>query len=558
MEITAVSQEVSPYNIPLSENKAKEWIDSLSVTDFGESTKRIFHGLVDLNRRALPSGARVRIGEKLMPKFDVLLSNLQRHLNQRSFPLPERSQRIFDLSQALLLEYAGLYQLAALDMLTRDEGGKRDLQTAIYRVIDYLGQYLLSSYSVYSRTGETIWHDIHHMYLLASERGLDMKKFDGGRENARSIEARYIQINLLALFKPYTLRQEEIVRIARYVETVTPLVRISQEPLAEERIGDIVHAALLNNDEPAVLMPYRDLPHSPTVRVFNMRKLILQLDEMIQELAQDQLAGLTMKNGLSRNLIKRMIFNLTTVRNRSSNRFAKQEKLAVVLGLHSVLDALSKQVSMPTAEDRREEDMLFSTMTYGELNYVAQSKPQLQKAAGGIDLDRGIYIWDMINSSVGGYGLFWPHKEPSSVRVGELVGLRDMSSDENLWMVGVIKWMEFINKKGLFCGVEVLSSKLLELEVVAVNNRKIPQRLPLPGLMLPSVEGLRPDPVIILPSYVLQSGDELQVKLQGRQERVSLAVLDECLGSFAHFRFKKLSDNHGKESEGFESLWGTL
>ena len=558
MEITAVSQEVSPYTIPLSENKAKEWIDSLSVTDFGESTKRIFHGLVDLNRRALPSGARIRIGEKLMPKFDVLLSNLQRHLNQRSFPLPERSQRIFDLSQALLLEFAGLYQLAALDMLTRDEGGKRDLQTAIYRVVDYLGQYLLSSYSVYARTGETIWHDIHHMYLLASERGLDMKKFDGGRETAKSIEARYIQINLLALFKPYSLRQEEIVRIARYVETVTPLIRISQEPLVDERIGDIVHSALLNNDEPAVIMPFRDLPHSPTVRVFNMRKLILQLDEMIQELAQDQLAGLAMKNGLSRNLIKRMVFNLTTVRNRSSNRFPKQEKLAVVMGLNGVLEALSKQFRTNSPEERREEDLLFNTMTYGEVSYLAQSTPTTTKSNGGIDLERGIYIWDMINSSVGGYGLYWPHKEPSSARVGELVGLRDMSSEDNPWMVGVIKWMENINKKGLFCGVEVLSSKLMELEVQAVNNRKIPQRLPLQGLMLPSVEGLRPDPVIILPSYVLQSGDDLTLKLQGRQERVSLAVLDECLGSFAHFRFKKINEKHGKESEGFESLWGTL
>ena len=37
-------------------------------------------------------------------------------------------------------------------------------------------QVLLLNYSVYIRTRETLWHDIHHLYLLAVENGVDQVK----------------------------------------------------------------------------------------------------------------------------------------------------------------------------------------------------------------------------------------------------------------------------------------------------------------------------------------------------------------------------------------------
>lgn len=557
MDTTAERQDISRYTIPLSEVKAKEWIDSLSVTDFGETTKRVYHGLVDLNRRALPPAVRIRVGERLRPKFEVLLSNLQRHLSYRAFPLPERGQRIFDLNQSLLLEFAGLYQLAALDMLTRDEVNKRALQVAIYRVIDYLGLYLLTTYSVYTRTRETIWHDIHHMYLLASERGVDMQRIPEGRAGAVSVEARYIQVNLLALFKPHSLRQEEVLRIARYIESVTHKVKVSHEPLEDERVGDFVHAAILNNDEPAVIMPFRDLPHSPTVRVFNLRGLIMEMDALIQSVSQEQSSGLVMQNGLSRNLLKRMVFHLTVVRSRQYNRFPKKEKVALVMGMQGILDSITRSYQQGSAEEKREEDLLFNNLLYGEASLITggqQSKPLVP-----VDVGRDMQIWDMTNSSVGGYGLCWQHKETSSARVGELVGLRDVSTDKNPWMVGVVKWMEHVGKQGLYCGIELLSTKIMTLAVQGVANRKVANKFPQDGLMLPSIEGIRPDPVLILPAYIFQPGDEIPLKLREREERVVLTSLDECLGAFAYFRFRVVNEQETKRSDDdFGSVWDAL
>lgn len=550
MDTIAEHQDISRYTIPLSESKAKDWINSLSITDFGDTTKRVYHGLADLNRRSLSPVVRVRIGERLRPTFDLMLKNLSRHLSCRAFPLSERGQRIFDLNQSLLLEFSGLYQLAALDMITRNEVNKRALQVAIYRVLDYLGWYLISSYTVYVRTRESIWHDAHHMYLLASERGLDKMKISGGREGANSIEERYIQMNVLALFKPYSLRQEEVVRIARYVETVTHTIKIANDIMQMDTKQDFVHAAILNNDEPAVIMPYRDLPHSPTVRVFNLSPVILDLDRQIQAASREQNSGLILKNGMSRNLLKRMVFHLTTIRNRQFNRFPKTEKVAVVLGMKTVLEAVSSTCQGGSAEQQREEDLLFDNMLYGEASLVTASKKDLAETTNNMQ------IWEMINSSIGGYGLRWTHKESSALRVGELIGLRDISNENNAWIVGVVKWMEYINKQGFFCGVELLSAKVQALSADQVLNREVTHKFPQQGLMLPSIAGFRAEPVLILPAYIFQSGDKISIDLQGRQEQVLLSALDECLGAFAYFRYKTITEDEKQKAEDdFGSLW---
>ncbi|HPQ95892.1 MAG TPA: hypothetical protein PLN94_09915, partial [Thiolinea sp.] len=453
----------------------------------------------------------------------------------------------------------------ALDMLTRDQGSKRALQISIYRVIDYFGRYLLSSYSVYQRTRETVWHDIHHMFLLACEHNLEAVKFNSGDEDARSIEARYVQINLLALFRPYSLRQEEVFRVERFVRSISKEVRIGRELLEDEVYGDFVHAVVLNNDEPAIVMPFSDLPHSPTVRVFKMRELLVHLDRLIQDSMHENAGALTLPNGLSRNLAKRMAYHLTTVRSRSANRFPCNEKIATVMGIPNVLEVIRSSARKGSAAQQREEDVLFNSMAYGEMGmglYGAESDPEDRDAEQErlADRESGIQIWNVINNSIGGYGLHWQQHETSDARVGELVALRNRNDDEHPWMVGAIKWMEYINQQGLYCGVELLAHTAGVLEVEAVENRSLRQKLPLSGLYLPVAEGVRPEPVLILPAYIFQSGDQLVISLEDRREIIMLGALDECLGGFAYFHYRTVSDMAADElsDDNFDSLWNML
>lgn len=552
---TAETSFASHRFIPLSTAKAREWVAALPLADPGETTRRLFHGLVDLNRRALPPQTRLAISELLRPAVDVALENLQRHLVARAFPLTQKTQKIFELTQSLMLEFAGSWQLAVLDMLTKQEGGKKLLQEAIYRALDYMGRVLVLTYAVYVRTRETLWHDIHHLYLLAAEHGLEQVKIRNASPGAPTIEARYLQLNVLALAKPYSLRQGEAQRLMHYLTRHTALLGMRTE--APEKLRDSVHVAILNSDEPAVLMPASDLPHSPTVRILDLDGLVALLDQYIRNTEKLEGASALVHEGLSRNLAKRIIYHLTTMRNRSFNRFPKNEKVGMVTRMSDVLTVLRDSQNQDARQEQQEQDFLFNVYVSGHDQGSDEVRKPVVKADNA--LQANIQTWKVINSSVGGYGLCWEGQETSGARVGEVVGLRDMRQDQAVWMIGVIKWLEFVAGKGLCCGVELLSTKAMVLRVKQVINRAVQQTLPVDGLMLPSIEGMQPDPALLLPAYMFQPGDEIRVDFAEREERVRLLGLDECLGVFAYFRFNNLTEKPARNDEDdFTALWQSL
>lgn len=551
----AVAPEQQWVPIPLSESKAREWVAALPLADMGETTRRLFHGLVELNRRAVPPQVRLAVSEQLCPTVRLALQNLERHLVARSFPLSRRSQKIFELTQSLMLEFAGSWQVAALDILTKKEGNRKQLQQAIYQALDYMGKVLLLSCSVYVRTRETLWHDIHHLYLLAVEHDIDRAKMRDFSPGAPSIEARYIQMNLLALAKPYSLRQGEAARVMEYFIRHAQNVILAGD--VEIALGEHVHTVMLNSDEPAALIPASDLPHSPTVRVLNLNSLLAAIDKDIRELEAEGVSLLTVRDGLSRNMAKRLLFHLTAVRNRSFNRFPKKSRIGVITRMPDVVNVV-RDMQQKDASLNAEEDMLFNVFVTEE----SGSEDTVRKAVVNPADTGGAYIktWRVLNSSVGGYGLCWEGKEESGARVGEIVALRDITDEASGWMVGAVKWMEYIQDTGLCCGVELLSTKAMVFTVTRLVNRSLQQQLPIDGLMLPSIEGLRPDPALILPAYVFQPDDEVYLQFAERQERVRLILLDECIGAFAYFRFVALGDTaESDDDEGdFSSLWRSL
>jgi hypothetical protein len=544
--------------IPLSTSKARDWVAALPLTDPGETTRRLFHGLVDLNRRALPAMNRLQISEMLRPAVDVALEALQRHLEARAFPLTPKSQKIFELTQSLMLEFAGSYQVATLDMMTKKEGNKKALQLAIYRALDLMGKVLLLTYSVYVRTRETLWHDIHHLYLLAVENGVEKVGLRDSSPGAPTIETRYVQMNLLALVKPYCLRQGEATRLMQYFVQNTALVTIARDAEGQQT-GEYVHAVMLNSDEPAVMMLQSDLPHSPTVRVLNLNALVARVDVHIRELEAKGVPSMLLQEGLSRNLAKRVIYHLSAVRNRSYNRFPKKEQIGMVTRFPDVLTVIRDAQKTEASEDAEAEDMLFNVfMSSDSYEDEDRAKPAVIHRVAAEE-GACIQTWKVLNTSVGGYGLCWEGKEASGARVGEIVALRDTPDPSAVWMIGVIKWMEFVVGKGLCCGVELLSTKIMVVSVKGVINRTVTQKMPVDGLMLPSIEGIRPDPALILPAYIFQVNDEIRLEFAERDERVRLVLLDECLGAFAYFRFTTLADKSQEEDEDdFTSLWQSL
>ena len=155
-----VSSEMSAQMNLRSAAKASKWVEKLPLTDMGETTRQLYIGLVGLNKEPISPQTRIDVTEILLPYVKMSLDNLGRHFQNRSFPLPERSQKIFDLKQSILMELAGSYQLAALEMLTKGTLSKKKVLLSIGRAMKYMTLVLMNGYEVYVKQHKNIWNDI--------------------------------------------------------------------------------------------------------------------------------------------------------------------------------------------------------------------------------------------------------------------------------------------------------------------------------------------------------------------------------------------------------------
>ncbi len=558
----AVKNKQAPIDLRTTA-KAKSWVASLPLTDMGETTKRLYTGLTMLNHDSVSPQTRIDVTEVLLPYIKMILENLDRHFLSRSFPLPERSQKIFDLKKSLLMETAGSYQLAALEMLTKDSVSKKKLLLAIGRAVTYMTQVLVNGYEVYAKTDKSIWNDLHHLYLLAFENevhNIVVPTKDDVHGEVITIEGLYKLINLIALTAPNTLRQGEIVNVRDFFRLCLDDVSIITDPANIN--SKYAHIVLMNTDEPATLMPVSDLVSSATSRIFDLSKVIHALDEFVSLSEYTGLGRHKKWSMLSHSLAKRLAYVLTTIRNRRFKRFPREEKGLLAIRMVDVIEII-RENSVDSFSDQINEDIeddnIYEALAAGDA--VSSPWADVDIDALAEDRDVKLHSWQFENSSSGGYGLKQVTVEASTARVGELVAVQDPKDEAALWQIAVIRWLDAYKDIGLRIGLEILSLHGMVVQVEQISNREITQKLPVEGIMLPSIEGSREEASLIFPGFIFRVEDELTLTLGSRQQLVTIKSIDDTIGSFAYCSF----DNRDEEKptkegsvESFDGIWEFL
>lgn len=544
--------------IPRSASKARAWVRELPVANLGETTRRLYMGLVDFNRSRVSPTTRIDIADALQPAAQIVLGNLQRYLTCRAFPLPKKSQRVFELKQSLLLELAGAYQLAAIDMLTTSSVTKKNLLKSIYSAMDYMSQVLLQSFMVYAKTRDTLWHDMHHLYLLACENKLEHIIITKNKERFASISDIYKYVNLLALCNPYSLRQGEIEKLDHLAHVVLPLIDIHLN--ADSIKTEMTYVVHLNSDTHAALVPVCDILNSPTIRVLDLNQLIKKLDRYIGTLENKEEASdyyLFTELGLS--LAKRIVFHLTRIRNRSFNRYEKDEDIRVVTGLTDVVTVVNDDYKVKISDDVDDDDYIFAALNHdiGVDGNILENDQEVSDDTVVINMQ----TWHVENSSIGGYGLCLRDNMPSGARVGEIIGLNPINDIKAKWQVGTIRWLEFVKNRGLCAGIEFLAPQITPVEAKKILNRQIPQSFPISGLLLPLIEGIRPEPELVFPAQIFESGDKINIIIDSHNETVQLTHRDACTGSFVIFGYSAVKEESTEKEvadDDYSAIWGSL
>ncbi len=555
--------------------RVEEWVQSLPTGDVGETARRVYQTLHEVNRLRHAPTDRFHFMELLREPIAYVEGALGKRFIGVSFPLPNKTRQVAKLAQALLMEMALGYKFIAeetrsTNVLLRD---KQLLMTSIHRAIRYLSQALLTNYQLYAPHPAGSWRELHLLYLCAEQLKLHttpLKDSWNAKLPESSIARGYKQMLMLALASPYRLRQGEAEAIYHALgrwAAHTDIIPFNH-PKAEAALF-VVH--MDSDSEP----DYHAFDHrhcdSDACRMVETHQLSHLLRDELHYLVEHKVKP---EHGLSNDLLHRLILAWGVAPKRDFNRSERQGTIEVVIGISSLHQALAAAYGKASVSAHRSH---FESKSVPMLNSRAADiwgkifdqelpsmKEQREAEENTPPPTYSSQHWLVHNESAGGYRLGLEDKPDSQVQVGELLGLHTNTSDPLSWAVGAVRWIrQSEQRKGLELGVQILSPSALPVEMTSPKHPGEPQR----GLLLPELELIKQRASIVTPTLLFEHGDEVSLHNSGHTTDIILGQLKQESGLFNQFHF---TVKHKKEAssvsasnkplmhDDFDALWKEL
>ena len=599
LQINIPDQAQPGTEFPLHPRKIKHWLRNLPLVNIGESTRLFNQGLNLANRQVCLAKLRLEIMEIMRPTSRIILTNLHKHLVARSFPLPPKTHQVLQMYQAILSEMAIGYKIVVRDVATGDAKlPNKFITLSVHRAMRYLGEQLQMVAQVYTSIPEGVWQDINQLFQFAEKYSLirrPIKDTDYHEIAKSSILDVFKQVNLLAMANPQSLHQGEAEKLAAFFEKASGECIVSDNAMKDFK-GNI-HYINTNLDAPPDYTVENELALSSANRYFGLNALVDNLIATIQGNKPNEFETTVNRSTLSGDLARRLLNSLTTNPKRRFNRSHKYTKIHVAIGLTDISQAIrddqkNLESKIPQAMSAATLDLklvsedqhinkrgssLFSLDTdESDMSYtwdmIAKGNLITDKAIkqDAIDKDQRKEAitecwqsWDMINQSVDGCRLMWREALESKARVGELLGMRNLSQREFKYQIGIIRWMQYYGNLGLEIGLQKLAPNILpataKLKGVKRNQRTFDS---VNVLVLFGIKALNQPPSLVAPPNRFKEGDRLCVKQHDNEVEVELTKLCILKSTFSQFHYssvceqKKVSST--SKNEEFDAQWSAL
>lgn len=197
---------------------ALAWSNRLPQAQAQRASQQLREVLDNLNRIPLPAQQRFAILEALYASVQVALSSLaSRYLNQ-PLALPEEPLQLAELAATLQDLTASGYTLAAVHTLREPSeitgiSPARLVCESLLRAIDLTGQTMLLHYQLYQAVPDQSWRQLHQLYALAEDQGLENLPVALPGHAEASIGQCYTQTLILGCAKPNQLRQADLEKL---------------------------------------------------------------------------------------------------------------------------------------------------------------------------------------------------------------------------------------------------------------------------------------------------------------------------------------------------------
>lgn len=140
--------------------------------------------------------------------------------------------------------------------------------------------------------------------------------------------------------------------------------------------------------------------------------------------------------------------------------------------------------------------------------------------------------WQVLNISAGGMALRKPPNVEETVRIGELLSVKN--EKEPRWSVGVLRWANN--------GAEQLEvgAQLIAPDAKPAGARAIDKGVFQPVLVLPGITALKQTPSIVAANGLYSPARVLELDEAGKISRIMVTKLIERTNSFERFQFSYL------------------
>ena len=152
----------------------KAWIKELPMANVGETARLLYRAIVEINQLTLSPTSRSQILETLRSPIHFVTKELSVYYLNQAIALPEKQQKIANLSQALQIHLATGYKIVMLESMSNiaSEKVRKNFACASHRMISEFGDVIVRACQLYSTAPKGIWRELHEVYSFSEAIGL--------------------------------------------------------------------------------------------------------------------------------------------------------------------------------------------------------------------------------------------------------------------------------------------------------------------------------------------------------------------------------------------------
>ena len=534
------------------------WVQTLPKTNLGEMAKQTFQALKELNQITLKPALRCSLLEQIRPSIHYITQQLRQHSLKQSIDLTAKQSRIASLIQTLYNQLIVGYKLCVSNSIPKP-GVKPDehMALAIHRAITDSGYQFLLSDRLYRSPQKGLWLETHTLYKIAAGCHLTEKAMTdtGSVHNQQlTVEQCYIRCLLLHTCSPAQLRPRQIRYVFEALELWVSAAEISREL---DKCTFIIQTETDQGPEYLSLAK-----QSPSHGIgLNTTSLAEQLNAVAKG---ESTKTFTIPKNINSLIINHISLTLESNRTRQHERQVADGKVQVIAGITAAhfhmagrIDFDNFNISHKQTEAPKEKTV-FKEQTNDiwadvhDAEPVERSMPEpatpLQfnnaSSAQSSSSDYPVHSAHIINISPSGYCLNWSSGLPTQIQNGEVVGVREDTSDN--WNLAIIRWIKVEPGEQTLTGIELMAPNARPAAATMLHKTQDSSHF-MRCFVLPESPALGHAASLIMPSLPFQAG--CKILLQDHDE-VRRAQLNECISSTAsisQFTYKCLMQPSGTE-----------